>query len=552
MGRGPVVGRAALACSWMVASALCARAQQVDSVQTVLFTESDTAALEATIERSWDAGGLWRTRFQHPGAVPASFLGGILGWQSRLNLQVGSLTVGVFVEKNPGEPLGPTSQAPWVGPERKQVALSVRKPRWEMHVGPFRQHTGFGIVAGRSRGWAPALSNPLSLPDILPQAGARLGSASEPVPSGLTLMLRGPRGRTGLFHGQTWHAASVRRNEEDQWVVSGPSGTTVFATRSSLDRRRRLGIRVSGWTGAMQGRSWKIATLVALASATSRMQIDQETLPLDFPGRMMLGSVSAYRRVRTLEGAAEWAASGPTRGHQWSLRWRPRSGSGLRLGHAHINGTARSPIGEDARFRSSWLREDVWQLAAAWRRGQQDLSVVGAWRSRKAQDTARNARTAVAWSRRSATGSDATMFLIRDKASDERWRWGTRLVSRVGARLTADVQLQMGLRRASTEDTPIAMFASMGLRAQTARWDAHVFTMRRTGGSGSTLLYAAIPTMQGGFPMLGGASDRWFHILRLRHRLGLRMDLEGWLRWQTGAGSVDGPLQGQLQVSLQL
>lgn len=524
------------------------QAQQPDSLVAVLYTESDAQGLDDAIEREWGAKGMWRTRVQRTASVPSSHKGGPLGVQSRLNLSHGSWSLSLFLKKSMGEPLGPTSLAPWRGPERKQVSLSLDRSRWEVHIGPFRQHVGFGLVAGRSEGWAPALSSPLTVPDILPRAGARPGSAGDPVPSGIFLLLKGPKGRIGMFHGHTWHAASIDRDDQGQWTVVGPSGTSVFATQSSVQRRRRLGMTWSGWTGAIQRQSWKLASVMGLVQATSRLQIEDQPVPLAFPGQVLLGSLSFYRRFGAWEAAAEGALKGPSGGHRWTVRWRPGAGKGIRIGGMRHADSSRSPFGADARFRSAWQREHIGHVSASWRFGRHDLVVVGSKRDRKSAQWTSRMRLAMAWSLRGGNGMAFTAFSIRERESDTQWRWGARFGMDVRDGLDVGLQTQVGLRFQPDDTRRTSALVAGGLRIRHKGWDAHAVWMRRLGGTGTTVLYAAIPAMHGGFPVLGGSSDRWMGVLRLRRHIGHRLDLESWWRWEREPGGIANPGQFHWQV----
>lgn len=525
------------------------RAQDADSVAFGLMEGTDAFLLAEAIETAWTAEGVWLTRLQRPGNIPASHIGSVLGWQSRLQVQAGYVGLGFLLEKNPGEPWGPTQEASWKGPERKRMSLDIQKERWSLVLGPFRQQVGFGLVAGRSDGWAPALASPLRQPDILPRAGARIGSAGEPLPGGLSLMMHGTRGRMGLFHGHTWHTASVHQ-QDGAWIVGGPSGTTVFATPSAMERRRRLGISWSGWMGSLQGKRWQIATLQSLIRAESRMERDGQRLPLAFDAHRYWSTVAVALRPGAFEGAVEWAMSPGASLVEWTVRWRAAPGKGIRLGRKRQRGAARSPFGGHARFLVDWRKEDVWNAAATWRSAGHILSVIGALQSRTATTRERRQRVAISWTLRPGPTWTLSSFAVRDHDADRRWRIGTRYSAGLATPLHLDAQIQIGVRTSEGSGKRLSALQTMGARLIRSGWDLHLMALRRTGGSGSAPLYAAVPAMKHGFPVLGGSSRRWIGMARLRRHVGSRLTFEAWTRFDFSRQGRSAQWQVQCSVML--
>ena len=526
-------------------------AQSADSLAAFAAQDPDSPWLEEAIEDAWMTEGVWRSRVRHPATMPPTYLGSAWGWQTRFNLKAGAISLGALLEKDSGEPFGPTREASWMGPERKRLALGIHQQRWTLLMGPFRLHTGFGLVSGRTEGWAPALSAPLRQPDILPRAGARVGTAAVPVPSGLSLLLHGPRGRLGLFHGHTWHAASTGRSIDEQLQISGPSSTSAFTTSSSIARRRQLGISLSGWTGALEGARWCLALFQALIRAESRMPADPKPVRLGFPAQRFWTSTAASLRLFGLDAATEWAFSPDLRHGKWSVRWRPRSGTGILVAHQAMHGTARSPFGEGARFRSEWDSESVWHITAQWRSKTTEVSGVSAWRSRNAAAVSadRRHRLSLAWQRAFPAFSMAA-FVVRDAAEDVRWRTGVRVTLPAWHDWTPDLQLQNGLRSTQPGGFRRSNIMALGVRRAGSVWDVHVLALKRVGGKGTALLYASIPVMLSGFPVLGGTSDRWLGVTRIRRRLTRRWQLEMWARWDRSPDERSLQWQAQSTVSL--
>ena len=315
----------------------------------------------------------------------------------------------------------------------------------------------------------------------------------------------------------------------------------------------------------------------ALVRADSRLRTEGQRVPLSFPGRHFQGSLAFSVRHRSISAAGEWATVGGARLRQWSLLWRPASGRGILLGRSVHAGRSRSPFGIDQRLQSEWSRVEILQLGAQWKSAIHAVSLVAAKRSRSdvftvvqpgagAADAAatapsvaivksaatreKNVRMSLAWLIQPEGGPTITSFLEHHAGADRRWRLGLRGQSSSMRKTRVDLQLQVGLRPHPSVSARQSGLLAVGVRRRSARWDGNVLSMVRAGGSGSVLLYAAIPTVEGGFPVLGGSSRRRVTIGRISYMPFVRLRIEAWgRRDQIDSGSA---FHWQMQATLTL
>lgn len=161
-------------------------------------------------------------------------------------------------KKDSGEPFFTKVHEPWLFTESKRVSLSYSNDRITWVVGDFRATHGSGFVSGS--GWSE-FSTPLTLSTVRGnrlRLGANTGNHAKPSRRGISLQIEPFRGlRTQLFAFRSKLTGSFDGSVDSlSPVIEGISGTYVFESAASLERRNSLKVHGVGIATSVETKSF--------------------------------------------------------------------------------------------------------------------------------------------------------------------------------------------------------------------------------------------------------------------------------------------------------
>ena len=507
----------------------------------VLIDHGDSSLWSRIQDLDWEGSTRWRTRWSRSPPSSGSPLGRLYGLQSRLSIRSKHWTFLSMIDKDPGEPWGPSRNVTWTGPEMKRIGLGWRRDRSELIMGDLRLDSGLRLASGWAVSLVPALSNPLYQPSGIVRARPYGGGTALPVRRGLLLSTSTEKGGLQGWYTLSRPPASLSRSESGFPEIRNPSTADSFISRSAVSRRRGLALSGSGGGIWLQRAHWSVGATAEHLRFRSAMSENNHLVPIGGSSHVFVSGIHGAGAVGAVRVIAETARVGTTSMSGIRIRWRTITGSGIASSITSISGRSRSPFGMGARMASSWDEERHASISGRWVHGVHRTSLFLYSRMRRADMVSTSHRFGIQYDRQS--GRWVTSVFVRTNHSRE-WtvgsgehltrhstvRMGIRHAARISHALNSTVQIQGASRRRDSDPEALS-----GILATTLEWKKRMWTWKgmlagRISESGASALYVSYPAVSGTFPVLGGATRGVFMVNLVRFAWSDAMRLEAWWR----------------------
>ncbi|MDA0682959.1 MAG: hypothetical protein O3A57_00890 [Bacteroidetes bacterium] len=497
----------------------------------------------------------------------SSALGGPFAVRTQLRVATeDGVTLELSMSKDAFEPWGTGGRVPWKGPELIRGFLSGELRKWHFVGGHFKSTQGYRLTSGPRAYSSISRTNPLAMPASGMKMKGYSGTGHGPVRFGVAAVREiGPirlhgwwsRSKTtarlegfALFDGST-----VRQ------LVVDVSSTSAFTSAKSLLRRRQLRLQATG--AAIDMRTKRYVGSLLVESITARAGPDLDPAPALLSQPYVLTGWFNQFRFRSVRFSTESAFLGK-RLTAWRSAIRttqPRKMPSALIDVYHRSSSQTSPFSLRPAFKTTADKETSVISALSWRPwrsasakhfenpwplcnstdegayqsktrngGLPKLTAGIQWRAHTFQDgeESRNdirAFVSAIWAPASSNWIRATIkrAVRSDREMSQLYQtFQNRLFMldvrhKITPTWDADLHLQIGAeseRRISGRSLRKGLVI-LGLRRSRQVWSSRLWHAHAVGHNETTVFYASIPTVKGGFPLLAMAAPASRSVMKI-------------------------------------